>query len=57
MCIVMVTVRPSLVLSGQGENEKRKKGLVNNSTLTQIQGCIPAVSIDEGKRQVGVSRE
>jgi len=35
-----------------------RKGLVNNSTLTRIHGCIPAVSVDEGKRecQVGVSR-
>jgi len=31
---------------------------VNNSTPTQIHGCIPAVSVDEGKHecQVGVSR-
>ena len=36
-----------------------EKGLVNNSTLMQIHGCIPAVSVDEGKRecQVGVSHE
>ena len=31
----------------------------NNSTLTRIHGCIPAVSVDEGKCecQIGVSRE
>ena len=45
--------------SGRGESGKGRKCLVNNSTLTQIHGCIPAVSVDEGKRkyQVGVSRE
>ena len=32
---------------------------MNNSTAMRIHGCIPAVSVDEGKRecQVGVSRE
>ena len=37
----------------------RGKGLMNNWTLMWIHGCIPAVSVDEGKRecQVGVSRE
>jgi len=32
---------------------------MDNLTLTQIHGCIPAVTVDEGKRecQVGVSRE
>ena len=50
---------PRPFLCGRGEREKGRKGLVNNSTLTRIHGCIPAVSVDEGKRecQVGVSRE
>ena len=47
---------PRPFLYGRGE---RGKGLVNNSTPTRIHGCIPAVSVDEGKREckVGVSRE
>ena len=42
-----------------GAREEGRKGLVNNSTLMQIHGCIPAVSVDEGKCecQVGVSCE
>ena len=49
--------RPSLY--GWGEKGEGRKGLVNNSTPTRIHGSIPAVSVDEGKRecQVGVSRE
>ena len=56
-------LEPSLVprpfLHGRGEKGEGRKGLVNNSTPTRIHGCIPAVSIDKGKRecQVGVSRE
>ena len=36
-----------------------RKGLVNNSTLMRIHGCILAVSVDEGKHEclVGVSHE
>ena len=50
---------PRPFLYGRGESGEGRKGLVNNSTPTQIHGCIPAVSVDEGKRecQVGVSRE
>ena len=50
---------PRPFLCGRGEREEGRKGLVNNSTLTRIHGCIPAVNVDEGKRecQVGVSRE
>ena len=50
---------PRPFLCGRGERKEGRKGLVNNSTLTRIHGCIPAVSVDEGKRecQVGVSRE
>ena len=33
--------------SGRGESREGRKGLVNNSTLMQIDGCIPAVSADE----------
>ena len=49
--------RPFLV--GGVRKGKGRKGPVNNLTLTQIYGCIPAVSVDEGKRecQVGMSRE
>ena len=50
---------PRPFLHGWGERGEGRKGLVNNSTLTRIHGCIPAVSVDEGKHecQVGVSRE
>ena len=50
---------PRPFLCGRGERGEGRKGLVNNSTLTRIHGCIPAVSVDEGKRdcQVGASRE
>ena len=56
-CVVSLVPRPFLF--GRGERWEKRKGLVNNSTLTRIHGCIPAVSVDEGKRecQVGVSRE
>ena len=56
-CVVLVWFPdPSCV---GGVREGRRKGLVNNSTPTRIHGCIPAVSVDEGKREckVGVSRE
>ena len=45
--------------SCMGGTREGRKGLVNNSTPTRITGCIPAVSVDEGKSQcqVGVSRE
>ena len=45
--------------SCMGGAREGRKGLVNNSTPTWIHGCIPAVSVDEGKHecQVGVSRE
>ena len=52
-------VRSQILSSGWVEKGERK-GLVNNLTLTgQIHGCIPAISVDDGKceRQVGVSRE
>ena len=54
--------RPSLVprpfLCGRGEREEERKGLVNNTTQTRICGCIPAVSVDEGKCECqGISRE
>ena len=54
-----VSLVPRPFLYGRGEKGEGRKGLVNNSTPTQIHGCIPAVSVDEGKRecQVGVSRE
>ena len=54
-----VSLVPRPFLCGRGEREEGRKGLVNNSTLTRIHGCIPAVSVDEGKHecQVGVSRE
>ena len=45
--------RPFLVV---GEKKRRRKGLVNNSTLMWIHGCIPAVSVDEGKRECQLSR-
>ena len=50
---------PRAFLYGRGERGEGRKGLVNNSTPTRIHGCIPAVSVDEEKRecQVGVSRE
>ena len=50
---------PRPFLCGRGERGEGRKGLVNNSTPTRIHGCIPAVSVDEGKHecQVGVSRE
>ena len=41
---------PRPFLCGRGEKEGRK-GLVNNSTLTRIHGCIPAISVDEGKHE------
>ena len=49
--------RPFLV--GGVKKGRGRKGLVDNLTLTPIHGCIPAVSVDEGKRefQVGMSRE
>ena len=42
-----------------GRERGGKEGSVNNSTLTRVNGCIPAFSVDEGKRecQVGVSRK
>ena len=45
--------------SCMGGAREGRKGLVNNSTLMRMHGCIPAFSVDEGKRkcQVGVSRE
>ena len=51
-----ISLVPRPFLYGRDE---RGKGLVNNSTPTQIHGCISAVSVDEGKRecQVGVSYE
>ena len=54
-----VSLVPRPFLYGRGERGEGRKGLVNNSTPTRIHGCIPAVSVDEGKRecQVGVSRE
>ena len=54
-----ISLVPRPFLYGRGERGERRKGLVNNSTPTRIHGCIPAVSVDEGKRecQVGVSRE
>ena len=57
--ILIVTLVPRPFLYGRGEKGEGRKGLVNNSTPTRIHGCIPAVSVDEGKRgcQVGVSRE
>ena len=50
---------PRPFLYGQGDKGEGRKGLVNNSTPSRIYGCIPAVSVDEGKRecQVGVSHE
>ena len=49
---------PRLFLCGQGKRGEGRKGLVNNSTLMQIHSCIPAVSVDEGKRECqGMSRE
>ena len=36
---------------GQGEKGDGRKGLVNNLTPTRIYGCIPAVNVDEGKRE------
>ena len=50
---------PRPFLCGRGERGEGRKSLVNNSTPTRIHGCIPAVSVDEGKCvcQVGVSRE
>ena len=44
---------------GRDEKGDGRKGLVNNLTPMRIHGCIPAVSVDEGKCkcQVGVSRE
>ena len=60
---VYVGIPTSLVprpyLYGRGEREEGRKSLVNNSTPTRIHGCIPAVSVNEGKRktQVGVSRK
>ena len=49
---------PRPFLMGGVRTERGRKGLVNNSTPTRIHGCIPAVSVDEGKRecQVGASR-
>ena len=54
-----VSLVPRPFLYGRGERGEGRKGLVNNSTPTRIHGCIPAVSVDEGKRecQVGVSCE
>ena len=55
--------KPSLVprpfLYGRGEKGEGSQGLVNNSTPMRIHGCIPAISVGEGKCecQVGVSRE
>ena len=52
----MASLVPRPFLCGQGE---RGEGRENNSTPTRIHSCIPAVSVDEGKRecQVGVSCE
>ena len=59
VCVLQLSLVPRPFLYGRGEKGEGKKGLVNNSTPTRIHGCIPAVSVDEGKRecQVGVSRE
>ena len=50
---------PRPFVYGRDEKGEGRKGLVNNLTPMRIHGCIPAVSVDEGKRecQVGVSRE
>ena len=57
--ILQCSLVPRPFLYGWGEKSKGRKGLVNNSTPTWIHSCIPAVRVDEGKRecQVGVSRE
>jgi len=36
-------------LSGGGGMNTSREGLVNNSILAWIHGCIPAISVDEGK--------
>ena len=46
---LLVSLVPRPFLYGWGE---RGKGLVNNSTPTQIHGCIPAVSVDEENANV-----
>ena len=61
------SVREGTFAKGDGGQNVREgmfakgdlQGHRNNSTPTRIHGCIPAVSVDEGKRecQVGVSRE
>ena len=59
LSMVYTSLVPRPFLYGRGERGEGRKGLVNNSTPTRIHGYIPAVSVDEGKRecQVGVSRE
>ena len=58
LCRRLVRFPDPSCMGGVKKGEGRK-GLVNNWTPKRTHGCIPAVNVDEGKRecQVGVSCE